>query len=82
MELRKNDARYLGHVKRWFDTLLPRMAPYLYHRGGPILMTQVSKQDLSQYASISASCLSCTISWTDHICSVKAGCSTTVQRIS
>ena len=43
MELRKNDARYLGHVKRWFDTLLPRMAPYLYHRGGPILMTQVSR---------------------------------------
>ena len=42
MELRKNDPRYLGHVKRWFDVLLPKMAPYLYHRGGPILMTQVS----------------------------------------
>ncbi len=41
MELRKNDANYLAHVERWFNVLLPRMAPYLYHRGGPILMTQV-----------------------------------------
>lgn len=41
MDLRKNDARYLGHIERWFNVLLPKMAPYLYHRGGPILMTQV-----------------------------------------
>ena len=41
MDLRKNDPNYLAHVERWFNVLLPRMAPYLYHRGGPILMTQV-----------------------------------------
>lgn len=46
MELRKNDPRYLGHVERWFNVLLPKMAPYLYHRGGPILMTQVGDMTL------------------------------------
>ncbi len=53
MDLRKNDARYLGHIDRWFSVLLPKMAPYLYHRGGPILMTQVcpasSTSALRQY---------------------------------
>ncbi|CAL5218934.1 g683 [Coccomyxa viridis] len=44
MELRKNDANYLAHVERWFNVLLPRMAPYLYHRGGPILMTQIENE--------------------------------------
>ena len=66
MELRKNDARYLGHVKRWFDTLLPRMAPYLYHRGGPILMTQVGMHVWACQAITSAFCLSCIISRTYH----------------
>ena len=41
MKLRVYDEDYLGHVDRFWNTLLPRMAPYLYHRGGPILMTQV-----------------------------------------
>ena len=72
MELRKNDARYLGHVKRWFDTLLPRMAPYLYHRGGPILMTQVSMHVWAKQASFLAFYLSCTISRTNHGCGVTA----------
>ena len=62
MELRKNDANYLAHVERWFNVLLPRMAPYLYHRGGPILMTQVGRHVWAKQASNSASCLSCPIS--------------------
>ena len=41
MNLRVYDEAYLGHVDRWWNTLLPKIAPYLYHRGGPILMTQV-----------------------------------------
>ena len=41
MKLRVYDEAYLGHVDRFWNTLLPKMAPYLYHRGGPILMTQV-----------------------------------------
>lgn len=41
MKLRVYDEAYLGHVDRFWNALLPRMAPYLYHRGGPILMTQV-----------------------------------------
>ena len=40
MKLRVYDEAYLGHVDRWWNTLLPKVAPYLYHRGGPILMTQ------------------------------------------
>lgn len=40
MKLRVNDPAYLGHVDRFWNVLLPKMAPYLYHRGGPILMTQ------------------------------------------
>ncbi len=40
MKLRVSDAAYLGHVDRFWNVLLPKMAPYLYHRGGPILMTQ------------------------------------------
>lgn len=42
MKLRLNDPNYLSHVDRFWNTLLPKIAPYLYHRGGPILMTQVS----------------------------------------
>jgi hypothetical protein len=41
MKLRVFDSNYLSHVDRFWNTLLPKMAPYLYHRGGPILMTQV-----------------------------------------
>ena len=41
MKLRVYDEAYLGHVDRFWNTLLPKMAPYLHHRGGPILMTQV-----------------------------------------
>lgn len=43
MKLRLNDPAYLGHVDRFWNTLLPKMAPYLYHRGGPILMTQACR---------------------------------------
>ena len=82
MDLRKNDPRYLGHVKRWFDTLLPRMAPYLYHRGGPILMTQVGTHVWVKQASTSASCLSCTLFLGPITGAVlrRQGCSTSQKR--
>ncbi|KAK9915942.1 hypothetical protein WJX75_006251 [Coccomyxa subellipsoidea] len=44
MKLRVNDPAYLGHVDRFWNVLLPKMAPYLYHRGGPILMTQIENE--------------------------------------
>ena len=42
MHLRSSDPDYLEHVDRWFDVLLPKVAPYLYQRGGPVVMVQVS----------------------------------------
>ena len=41
MHLRSSDPDYLEHVDRWFDVLLPKVAPYLYQRGGPVVMVQV-----------------------------------------
>ena len=41
MHLRSSDPDYLEHVNRWFDVLLPKVAPYLYQRGGPVVMVQV-----------------------------------------
>lgn len=41
MKLRSHDAQYLAHVERWWNVLLPRVAPFLYSRGGPIVMVQV-----------------------------------------
>ena len=40
MGLRVADPDYLDHVDRWWGELLPRMAPYLHSRGGPIILTQ------------------------------------------
>ena len=41
MQLRSFDPDYLEHVDRWFSVLLPKVAPYLYQRGGPVVMVQV-----------------------------------------
>ena len=43
MHLRSSDPDYLEHVDRWFDVLLPKVAPYLYQRGGPVVMVQVEQ---------------------------------------
>jgi beta-galactosidase GanA len=40
-QLRSDDPTYLSLVDRWWNVLLPRMAPYLYHNGGPVVMVQV-----------------------------------------
>ena len=42
MHLRSSDPDYLEHVDRWFDVLLPKVAPYLYQHGGPVVMVQVT----------------------------------------
>ncbi len=41
MKLRSHDPKYLAHVERWWNVLLGRLAPFLYSRGGPIVMVQV-----------------------------------------
>lgn len=41
MQLRSTDARFLRLADQWWRVLLPRIAPFLYKAGGPILMVQV-----------------------------------------
>lgn len=42
--LRCRDAGYLAHVDRWFDRLVPVIAPHLVTRGGNVLMVQVENE--------------------------------------
>ncbi|KAL5266235.1 hypothetical protein ACHWQZ_G003600 [Mnemiopsis leidyi] len=42
--LRTMDSRYLSHVECYFTELLPRLKPYLYENGGPIIMVQVENE--------------------------------------
>lgn len=41
LQLRSTDARFLRLAEGWWNVLLPRIAPFLYKNGGPILMVQV-----------------------------------------
>ena len=34
----------MGAVRRWFDVLLPKLVPYLYKNGGPIITVQVENE--------------------------------------
>ena len=36
-------------VERWWGTLLPKIAPYLYENGGPVVMVQVSGSATFKY---------------------------------
>nr|VZI36462.1 unnamed protein product [Spirometra erinaceieuropaei] len=44
MKLRSFDPEYLGPVIRWFQQLFPRLHPYLYENGGPIIMIQLENE--------------------------------------
>jgi beta-galactosidase len=44
IRLRSTDPRFLDAVERYFATLLPRVAPYLGTRGGPVLAVQVENE--------------------------------------
>ena len=37
-------------VNRWYQVLLPKLIPYLYKNGGPIIMVQVENEYGSYYA--------------------------------
>ena len=41
LKLRSDDPVYLKLVDAFWNVLLPKMGPYLYNRGGNILMVQV-----------------------------------------
>ncbi|MFD3947897.1 beta-galactosidase family protein [Streptomyces sp. NPDC058579] len=42
--VRSADAEYLGHVERWFRTLLPQVVERQIGRGGPVIMVQVENE--------------------------------------
>ena len=42
--VRSSDERYMSAVRRWFDVLLPKLVPYLYKNGGPIITVQVENE--------------------------------------
>ncbi|PKU80519.1 Beta-galactosidase 8 [Dendrobium catenatum] len=44
LKLRSSDPRYINLVERWWGILLPKIAPFLYENGGPIVMVQVENE--------------------------------------
>ncbi len=38
---RTNEATYMNAVRSFYNQLLPKLAPYLYKNGGPIITVQV-----------------------------------------
>lgn len=44
LTLRTSDPKYLAHVERWWNELIPRLAPLQSTRGGPIVAMQVENE--------------------------------------
>eukprot|EP00116_Pleurobrachia_bachei_P003451 sb/3463713/ len=44
IKLRSSDERYLAHVKRYYDVLLPKLKPLLYRNDGPIILAQIENE--------------------------------------
>lgn len=51
LQLRSTDARFLRLAEGWWNVLLPRIAPFLYKNGGPIIMVQVATTNSSPISS-------------------------------
>ncbi|KAG2728794.1 hypothetical protein I3760_01G220900 [Carya illinoinensis] len=44
IRLRSSDPNFLHFVERWWEILLPTVAPLLYENGGPIIMVQIENE--------------------------------------
>ncbi|XP_078428926.1 beta-galactosidase 17 isoform X2 [Wolffia australiana] len=44
LKLRSSDPDFLQLVTRWWDVLLPKVVPYLYKNGGPVIMVQIENE--------------------------------------
>lgn len=44
LKLRSSDPVYLHLVRRWWGVLLPKIIPFLYENGGPVIMVQVENE--------------------------------------
>lgn len=41
---RSSEATYMAAVERWYEVLLPKLVPFLYRNGGPIVTVQVENE--------------------------------------
>ena len=44
LRLRTDDERYMAAVGRWFDTLMPLIAPRQHTHGGPVILCQIENE--------------------------------------
>ncbi|KAJ6348262.1 hypothetical protein OIU76_004684 [Salix suchowensis] len=44
LKLRSSDSAYLRLVDNWWGILLPKVTPFLYNNGGPIIMVQIENE--------------------------------------
>ena len=44
LKMRTSELKYISHVIRWFNFLLPRIKPKLYKYGGPVIALQVENE--------------------------------------
>ncbi|GAB0088674.1 Beta-galactosidase [Sergentomyia squamirostris] len=44
IQLRTYDSDYKAEVAKWYGVLMPKIQPYLYGNGGPIIMVQVENE--------------------------------------
>lgn len=44
MKLRCSYQPYLDHVKKYYDTLMPYIKPFMYDNGGPVIMMQIENE--------------------------------------
>ena len=42
--LRRSDPKFLAYVDDWFDAILPKLEPFLYENGGPIITVQYENE--------------------------------------
>eukprot|EP00049_Salpingoeca_infusionum_P027795 m.34366 g.34366 ORF g.34366 m.34366 type:complete len:777 (-) comp9761_c0_seq2:315-2645(-) len=42
--LRTYEDNYIAEVTKWWNVMLPKLVPYLYENGGPVIMVQVENE--------------------------------------
>jgi len=47
---RSSEETFMKAVNRWFAVLLPKLVPYLYKNGGPVISVQVENEYSSYFA--------------------------------
>ncbi|XP_046336782.1 beta-galactosidase-like [Haliotis rufescens] len=50
MVLRTSDPSYIAEVDKWYSVLLPKIKPFLYENGGPVIMVQIENEYGSYFA--------------------------------